>query len=93
MQKIAKDLLIKMQKCFFFKVIEIKTSYANPDDDLNDCFPGDLYRDENKWFKSDINEFLYQNIKNYDNNKIIVAGIKMIINNLKNDSIIKHYID
>lgn len=93
LQKIAKELLIKMPNCFFFKVVEIKTFYSNPDDDLNQCFPGDTFRIENMKFKGDINQFLYQNIKYYADNKKIIEGIKKIIDNLKADSMIKQYIN
>ena len=89
--KISKDLLIKYPKNIFIKVIEIKTFKEKPDKELNDCFPGDYYSDENDAFKAQIYEFLYQNVNAFSNNSIVIKGIKNIIDNMKQDSILKKY--
>ena len=63
LQNASKELLLKMPKYFFFKAIEIKSYYENPDKDLDSCFPGHTFFNENPEFKGKIYEYLFSNIK------------------------------
>ena len=93
LQKLSQDLSIKFPDCLFFKVLEIKTYYSNPDDALNSCFPGNTFTNENLKFKKDIYQFLLNSIKNYTDNSVIAKGIRLIINSLEGDFTIKKYIN
>ena len=84
--KISKDLLAIYPKNIFFKVIEIKTFKEKPDKELNDCFP-----DEDDTFKAQIYEFLFRSMDFFNNNSIIINGIKNIIDNMNQDSLLKKY--
>ena len=90
---LSKKLLTKNPKCIFFKIIEIKTFYETPDPELEKCFPGDAFPDENDVFKGKIYEFLLSNSKFYLDNSHIFKGITNIIGSLKKDGLIRKYIN
>ena len=92
LNKLSKTLLKKYPNNFFFRAIEIKSFIEEADKELDDCFPGDFFPNDNEKFSGDIYSFLNSNIKNFENNDIIIQGIKVIIGNLKPDSYIKKYI-
>ena len=92
LNKLSKTLLKKYPNNFFFRAIEIKSFTEEADKELDDCFPGDFFPNDNEKFSGDIYSFLNSNIKNFENNDIIIQGIKVIIGNLKPDSFIKKYI-
>ena len=92
LSKLCKDLLLKFPKNVFFKAIEIKTYNEKSEKELDNCFPGNFYTIENEGFKTEIYRFLYGNLKDYENNQIIIKGICTIINNLDKKSFIKKYI-
>ena len=92
LNKLSKTLLKKYPNNFFFRAIEIKSFIEEADKELDDCFPGDFFPNDNEKFSGDIYSFLNSNIKNFENNDIIIQGIKVIIGNLKPDSFIKKYI-
>ena len=92
LNKLSKTLLKKYPNNFFFRAIEIKSFIEEADKELDDCFPGDFFPNDNEKFSGDIYSFLNSNIKNFENNDIIIQGIKVIIGNLKQDSYIKKYI-
>ena len=89
MNKISTDLLTKYPNCIFFKIIQIKSYSEKADKNLDKCFPGNIYPDENEVLKKDIYTFLDNNSKNFQDNFIIINGINNIIEKLKNDSLIK----
>jgi uncharacterized coiled-coil protein SlyX len=93
LNKLSKDFLIKFPTNFFFKAIEIKSFEEDADKDLDNCFPDNFFPDDNDEFIYKIFEFLYQNIKNFEKNDIIIKGLKGIINSLKSGSLIKKYIN
>ena len=93
LNQLSSDLLQKKPNLFFFKIIEIKTYYKAPEEELDLCFPGNYYLNEDKIFKTIIFEFLYQNFKDYENNDIIIKGIKHIIEQLPRDSFHKKYVN
>ena len=93
MNKISTDLLTKFPNCIFFKIIQIKSYSEKADKNLDKCFPGNIYPNENDVLKKDIYTFLDNNSKNFQDNSIIVNGINNIIENLKNNSFIKKYIN
>ena len=90
---LSKKLLTKNPKCIFFKIIEIKTFYEKPDPELEKCFPGNIFPDENDIFKGKIYEFLLSNSKFYLDNSHIFKGITNIIGSLKKDGLIRKYIN
>ena len=92
LNKLSKTLLKKYPNNFFFRAIEIKSFIEEADKELDDCFPGDFFPNDNEKFSGDIYSFLNSNIKNFENNDIIIQGIKVIIGNLKPDSYIKKFI-
>ena len=93
LNKLSNDFLTKYPKSFFFKTIEIKSfEKKKVNEELNNCFPGDYFPNENDNFKSEIYEFLNSNINNFDKNETIIKGVNQIIKNLKRDSLIKKYI-
>ena len=92
LNKLTKLLLKKYPKNFFFRAIEIKSFTEKADKELDDCFPEDYFPDDNEKFIGDIYSFLNSNIKNYEKNDIIIQGIKVIIDNLNPNSLIKKYI-
>ena len=92
LNKLTKPLLKKYPKNFFFRAIEIKSFTEKADKELDDCFPEDYFPDDNEKFIGDIYSFLNSNIKNYEKNDIIIQGIKVIIDNLNPNSLIKKYI-
>ena len=90
---LSKKLLTKNPKCIYFKIIEIKTFYEKPDPELEKCFPGDVFPDENDIFKGKIYEFLLSNSNFYLDNSHIFKGITNIIGSLKKDGLIRKYIN
>ena len=90
---LSKKLLTKNPKCIYFKIIEIKTFYEKPDPELEKCFPGDVFPDENDIFKGKIYEFLLSNSNFYLDNSHIFKGITNIISSLKKDGLIRKYIN
>ena len=60
---------------------------------MDNCFPDNFFPDDNDEFIYKIFDFLYQNIKNFEKNDIIIKGLKGIINSLKSGSLIKKYIN
>ena len=82
MNKLSKTLLKKYPNNFFFRAIEIKSFIEEADKELDDCFPGDFFPNDNEKFSGDIYSFLNSNIKNFENNDIIIKGIQAIIDNL-----------
>ena len=92
LNKLSKTLLKKYPNNFFFRAIEIKSFTEKADKELDDCFPEDYFPDDNEKFIGDIYSFLNSNIKNYEKNDIIIQGIKVIIDNLNPNSLIKKYI-
>ena len=52
------------------------------DKTLDDCFHGDFFTNEKEEFILKIYSFLNINIKNFENNDIIIKGIQAIIDNL-----------
>ncbi len=90
---LSKKLLTKNPKCIYFKIIEIKTFYEKPDPELEKCFPGNIFPDENDIFKGKIYEFLLSNSKFYLDNSHIFKGITNIISSLKKDGLIRKYIN
>ncbi len=93
MNKISTDLLTIFPNCIFFKIIQIKSYSEKADKNLDKCFPGNIYPEENDVLKKDIYTFLENNSKNFQDNSIIVNGINNIIEKLKNNSFIKKYIN
>ena len=93
LNKLSKDFLVKFPNNVFFKAIEIKSFEEKADKDLDDCFPGDFFPDENDEFTCEIFECLFQNIKNFEKNDIIIKSLKNIINTLKSDSMIRKYVN
>ena len=87
----SKYFLSKYPKNFFFRTIEIKSYSEKADKDLNNCFPGNFFPDDNDAFKCQIYTFLKNNIVRFEDNDLIIKGIKGIINNLKPDSLVKKY--
>ena len=92
LNKLSKKLLKKYPNNFFFRAIEIKSFTEEADKELDDCFPGNFFPNDNEKFIVDIYSFLNSNIQNFEKNNIIVQGIKAIIGNLNPSSLIKKYI-
>ena len=92
LNKLSKTLLKKYPNNFFFRAIEIKSFKEVANKELDDCFPGDFFPNDNEKFIGDIYSFLNSNIQNFEKNDIIVQGIKAIIGNLNPSSLIKKYI-
>ena len=92
LNKLSKELVAKFPKSFLFKVIEIKSYEDVAEDELDNCFPGNFFPNENDAFRGIIYKFIYDNIKKYEDNPQIVEGIKNIINSLENNSLLKKYI-
>ena len=95
LNKLSKTLLKKYPNNFFFRAIEIKSFIEEADKELDDCFPGDFFPNDNEKFSGDIYSFLNSNIKNFENNDIIIQGIKVIIGKYISliDIIAKHFND
>ena len=93
LNKLSKDFLVKFPNNVFFKAIEIKSFEEKADKDLDDCFPGEFFPDENDEFIYKILECLSQNINNFEKNDIIIKSLKNIINTLKSDSLIRKYVN
>lgn len=91
MLNLSKELLAISPNTFLFKAVEIKEYYETPDKELDACFPGDYFLNEDYDLKSKIFEFLYQNFKEYNNNELIIKGIKNIIDQIPYQSTQKKY--
>lgn len=76
---------------FLFKAVEIKEYYVKPDKELDDCFPGNFFVEEDNVFKDKIFEYLSKNLNDYNNNLKIVEGIKGIIDQIPSNSFHKKY--
>ena len=92
LNKLSKDLLIYYPRCILLKIVEIKTFYEKPEIELDNCFPGNYFPEENEAFKEDIYGFFQNNFKNFENNEIVIKGISNIIKNLKPNSLIRKFI-
>ena len=92
LNKLSKELLLVYPTKVFIKVIEIKTYTEKAEKELDDCFPGDYYPDDNDIFKAQIYKFLFENTKNFESNEVIIQGLELIIKNLSDNSIVKKYI-
>ena len=58
LNKLSKELVAKFPKSFLFKVIEIKSYEDVAEDELDNCFPGNFFPNENDTFRGIIYKFI-----------------------------------
>lgn len=90
--KVSKELLAVKPTSFLLKTIEIKSYYETPSIELDKCFPGNFYLEDDQHFKSMFFKYAVDNLKNYENNKLTSKGIKTLIDQIPSSSLLKSYI-
>ena len=89
--KLSNELLALSPNTFLFKTVEIKEFSQTPDKELTACFPENYFINEDNVLKKQIFEYLLGNLGNYNDNSLIVDGIKNIMDQIPANTFHKKY--
>lgn len=89
--KLSNELLVLCPNTFLFKAVEIKEYNGAQDKELSLCFPESYYTNEDNALKKQIFEYLVGNLMNYNDNSLIVEGIRNIIDQIPANTFHKKY--